>query len=214
MKDDINKKIGHISLDDIYDFVDNGNPDDADEAIVTYLDLMDKVRSMHLRVAQFGTRESIVKHLMKVEKLTRHLAVKLYYNALEYFYASSELSKQAQRNVYADKLDRMIVIAELAVKDVKDANMLAGMIEKAAKIRGLDKEDVDFVPEDWFKEQVVVYTTDALKAGLDPINRNQLAKDIEKYPEIPEKVKMMIKREALLEPLTLFEDEQENARKN
>lgn len=214
MKADLNNLIKGITLSDIYDFVDHGDPDHADEAIVVYLDLMDKVRSMDLRVSQFGTKESVLNHLIKVEKLTRHMANKIYYDALEYFYVSAELSKQAQRNVYAAKMDRLIVLAELAAKDNKDLKMVSDMYKQVFIIRGLDKDDIEPIPEDWFKEQIVLYDTNALKAGIDPINRLLLAKDIDNLPEVSEKVKAELRREALIDPLILFANEQENPRKN
>ena len=209
-----NNLIKGIDLDDIYDFVDNGDPENTPEGIAVYLDLMDKVRSMHLRVAHFGTKESILNHLIKVEQLTRHIATKLYYNSLEYFYASDRLSAEAQRNVYADKIDRQISIAELAVQDVKDAKAVVSMIMDAWRARGLDKEKPKEIPDEWLKEQFVLYTTDALEAGLEPINRIELKKQIENYPELTEKEKSMLFRESLIEDVIIFPNEQENARKS
>ena len=208
-----NDLIKGISLNDIYDFVDNGNPETAPEKIVVYLDLMDKVRSMHNRAADYGTKESILNHLIKVEKLTRHIATNVYYNALEYFYVSEQLSRKAQTNVYAEKIDRQIAIAELAVKDAKDSKAVVSMIMDAWKVRGLDKEVKDEIPLSWFKEQFVMYTTNALEAGLEPINRSELKKQIEEYPELTEKEKKMLLQEALIEPIILFPDESENPRK-
>ena len=43
-----NELIKGITLADIYDFVDNGDPGNAPEKIIVYLDFMDKVRSMDL----------------------------------------------------------------------------------------------------------------------------------------------------------------------
>lgn len=214
MKESLNNLIKGISLSDIYDFVDHRDPEEVDEAIVSYLDLMDKVRSMHNRAVQYGTKESILNHLIKVENLSRHIATKVYYDALEYFYCSAELSKQAQRNLYADKIDRMVAIAEIAVTGVDDSKKVTAMIMDAWKARGLDKEDIEKIPESWFKEQMVLYDTNALKAGIDPINRLSLAKDIDALPGITEKVKLQIKREAMLETLILFPDGTENARKD
>ena len=39
-------RLEDISLEDIYDFIENGNPTDADPAVVEYLELMDKIRGM------------------------------------------------------------------------------------------------------------------------------------------------------------------------
>lgn len=208
-----NELIKGITIDDIYDFVDNGDPDDAPEEIIVYMDLMDMVRSMSNRALHYGTKSSIIKHLMKIEGLTRHIATNVYYNALEYFYVSAQLSKKAQINVYADKIDRQIAIAEPMVLSVEESNIVVNMILKAAKVRGLDKEDAPEIPKEYFQKKVILYTTDALKAGMDPINRLEVAKQVDELEDIPEKVKRLIKEEALIENLTLFPDEQENARK-
>ncbi len=210
----LNNLISGTTLSDIYDFVDHGNPEETPERIVAYLDLMDKVRSMDNRRAQYGTKESVLNHLIKVENLTRHIATKVYYNALEYFYISAELSKQAQRNLYAAQIDRHIAIAEIASTGVKDEKMIVEMIKQAFLVRGLDKEDIEKIPESWFKEQIVLYDTSALKAGIDPINRLELAKNIDDLPQVSEKVKAELRREALIDPLILFANESENVRKN
>lgn len=209
-----NDLIKSVRLSDIYDFIDNGDPEKAPEKIVVYLDFMDQVRSMHNRALDYGTKESILNHFIKVHSLSRHVATNLYYNALEYFYASAQLSQQAQSNVYADKIDRVIAIAEMVINDMKDAKALVSMIKDAWIVRGGDKEKKAFIPEEWLKKQFVLYTTDALEAGLDPINRIALKEQIDSYPELTEKERKMIYRESLIEDIILFPDEQENARKD
>ncbi|WP_372744286.1 hypothetical protein [Lutibacter sp.] len=209
-----NDLIKGITLSDVYDFVDNGDPNNAPEKMVVYLDLMDKVRGMHHRAFDYGSKESILNHLIKVEKLSRHIATNLYYNSLEYFYASQHLSKQAQNNVYADKIDRLIAVAETAITDVKDAKAVVSMIKDAWLVRGGDKEEKEFIPDEWLKKQFVLYTTDALEAGMPAINRIELKKQIESYPELSEKERQAIMREALIDDIIIFPDEQEDARKD
>ncbi|NCP84532.1 MAG: hypothetical protein GW823_06475 [Bacteroidetes bacterium] len=209
-----NELIKGITIDDIYEFVDHGDIEKTPEGIALYFELMEKVRVLDLRVADFGTKNSVINHLVKAEGLTRHMAEKVYFDGMEYYYSSAALSKQAQRNVYATKMERLIAIAELAVKDVKDANMVTAMYEKVAKLRQLDKEEIEFIPEQWLKEQFVIYTTDPIKAGLEPINRIELAKQIDSYPELSEKEKAMLRREAMIDEIIIFPNEQENARKD
>lgn len=210
----LNNLIKGVLLNDIYDFVDNGDPNDTPEEIAAYLVLMDKVRSLDQRAQDYGTKQSVLNHLTKVEGLTKHIAEKVYYDALEYYYASAQLSKQAQRNVYAAKIDRQIAIVEPFVENIKDAKMVVDMIEKAAKIRQLDKEEQEIIPEEWLKKTWNLYTTDAIKAGLEPINRIALAKQIESYPEITNKEIALLKREALIDDLIIFPDEPQNPRKD
>lgn len=209
-----NKLLKHLSLEDIYDFVDNGNPDNTPPGIALFFDLMEKVRVLDLRAETHGTKESILKHLIKIEHLTRHIAEKIYYAGLEYYYASAQLSKQAQRNVYAARIERQIAIVEPTVQDVRDAKMIADMYEKAAKMRGLDKEEQEFIPEEWLKKTFNLFTTDALTAGMEPINRIELAKQIDGYPELTNKHKEALKREANIITLEIFPDEQKNPRKD
>ena len=73
----------------------------APQEIVDYLDLMDKIRGMHLRIDRYGGKDAIVNHLMKVEGLSRYLANKAYNQAMEYFYADNDISKEAWRNIIA-----------------------------------------------------------------------------------------------------------------
>lgn len=209
-----NDLIKGITINDIYDFVDTGDKDNTPPEIAVYFVLMEIVRSLDLRATDYGTKESVLKHLIKIEGLTRHIAEKVYYDALEYYYASAQLSKQAQRNVYAAKMERQIAIAEPFITCIRDAKDVILMYEKVAKMRNLDKEDVEIIPAEWLKKTWNLYTTDALQAGLEPINRVELAKQIELYPEITNKEKALLKREALLDDLILFPDEQTNPRKD
>ena len=208
-----NNLIKGITINDIYDFVDNGNPDETPEAIAVYFELMEIVRVLDLRAIDYGTKESVLKHLIKVEHLTRHMAEKVYYDALEYYYSSARLSKQAQRNIDADKIDRLVAITMPFVQDAKDAKIVADMIEKAHKIRQADKDEVSFIPEERLKETWTLYTTDMIEAGLEPINNDLLIKQIENYPEITNKEKAQIKKEAGLLTLEIFPDDKTNPRK-
>ncbi|WP_341221052.1 hypothetical protein [Polaribacter atrinae] len=208
-----NKLIKGITINDIYDFVDNGDPEDTPEGIALYFVLMEKVRSLDLRAADYGTKASVLNHLIKAEGLTRHLAEKVYYDALEYYYSSTRLSKQAQRNLDADKIDRLVAITMPFINEAKDAKIVADMIEKAHKIRQADKDEVAFIPEEWLKETWTLYTTDMIEAGLEPINSDLLIKQIDNYPEVTNVEKAQVKKEAGLLTLEIFPDDKTNPRK-
>jgi len=208
-----NTLIKKVSINDIYDFVDNGDPAETPPEIALYFVLMEKVRQLDSRALDYGTKTSVINHLVKAEHLTRHLAEKVYYDGLEYYNASNRLSKQAQRNVYANKIDRQIAICEPFVKEIKDAKDLVMMIEKAAKIRQLDKEEVEIIPAEWLKETFNLYTTNMIEAGLEPINDNLLIKQIDNYQDLTNKEKAQVKREAGLLTLEIFPNDKENPRK-
>lgn len=208
--------IDQINIKDIYDFMETGNPANAPAHIVDYLELLDKVRGMFLRTDKFGSRDMIIKHLMTVEKLSRYKAAQVCDEAREYFYAETRISKQAWKNIYADKMEQMINFAMQTVENVGDAQKVVKMLMDVAIIRGVNEPDVEEIPAEVFQAPFVVYSCDAEFLGLPKVNRHKLSEMIDKFPELTEKEKIQIKREALIPefPLKLFPNEQEDARKS
>lgn len=203
-------KLEDISLEIIYDFIETGNPKNADPAIVDYLQLMDKVRGMYLRFDKFSSKDHIINHLMKVDGFSRYLANNLYNDTLEYFYCENKISKDAWRNICLEKMEKVANLAMMLIKDVSDA----------AKVHRMWKDMNDSVPEaketlpeEWFTKPWKLYAMDAEFLGLPKVDRHKLAEQIDDYPELSEKERDMIKREAAIYPVKIFPDEQEDARK-
>ena len=121
-------KIEDITLQDIYDFMEHGSLENAPPGIAEYLELLDKVRGMLLRIDQFANDESIIKHLMLVDGISRYKAKNIIAEAREYFYKDAVVSKMAWRNIYAEKLDKVIHFAMLNMKDINDASKISKMI--------------------------------------------------------------------------------------
>ena len=134
-------KLKNISLQDIFDYINSGSPENAPEEVVRYLELLDKARSMHLRVKQYGTKEIILKHLMKAEGLSRYLANQIYNDALEYFYADQQISNAAWRNIIAEKMYNNYLLAIAVAKDTKDVRQANAILLEVFKARGLDQPD-------------------------------------------------------------------------
>jgi len=200
--------IDQIDLSDIYEFIEKGSLSDAPEGIAEYLVLLDKIRGMAMRIDQFGSKEAIVKHLILVDKLSRYKASKVY------DYVDSTISKKAWINIYAEKMDKMINFSMQTVKDVNDASKVVKMLVDVANHREVHTPDKEELPEELFRAPFIVYSADAEFLGLPKINRQRLSEMIDSFPELTEKEKMHIKREALVLPLKVFPDEQENARKH
>ncbi len=207
-------KLENISLQDIYDYVENGSPANAPEEIIRYLDLLDKVNTMHHRTKRYGTKESILKHLIKVEGLSRHLAVQIYSDALEYFFADEQISNNAWRNIIADKMYNNYLLAIAVAKDTKDVRQANAILMEVYKARGLDQPDKEELPKELFNKPWKLYAMDAEMLGLPEVNRIELGKLIDDLPDLTEKEKAMIKREAVVNNIKLFPDEQEDARKS
>lgn len=204
----------NIALDDIYDFIESKSKTVSSE-IERYLDLMDKVRGMHLRIAKFGSKEMIINHLMKVEDLSRYLANKIYNDSLEYFYSDTTISKEAWRNILVEKQEKLINMAIMKVKDVSDIAKVAKMNIDLGVLLKLDKEDPPVLPVELFQRPFKLYSFDAKLLGLPTaVDKGKIAEFIEKLPGITEKERQLIRQEALLEPLNLLPEEHENVRKS
>lgn len=213
-------KTENITLEDIYDFIDcKYGPDDIIPAhkkpILKHLELLDKIRAMHLRIEQYGSEDHIVQHLISAEGLSRYLAKKYYNQALEFFYCDNEISKSAWRNIIADKMERGINAAIMAAKDTKDFVSATKLWIEVAKIRELDKVDPPQLNPDAAGRMFAIYTYDPKLLGLETIvDKNLVKKFIDNLENVTEREKQLAYQEAMLEPLKLFPEKHEDVRKS
>lgn len=206
--------IDELELEDVYDFMERGSVDNAPEEIVEFLSLMDKVRGMLLRIDKYSNDEMIIKDLMLTNKLSRYRAKKLIAQTREYFYCDNIVSKEAWRNLLAEKLDKVINFSMLIMKDVSDADRITKMIQRLAYLRQLDKVDQEELPEELFGKKLVVYSADAEYLGLQKVNRNRLKEIIDtKFGPLTEKERERLYQEADITPFIAFPANEENPRK-
>lgn len=206
--------IDQIDLQDIYEFMEKGDIANAPAEIVAYLELLDKTRGMLIRIDKFSNDESIIKHLMLTDKLSRYKSKQVIAEAREYFYTDKIVSKVAWRNIYAEKADKALNFALLTMKDAKEAiSVIKAISDIVDKIRDLNTPEEEDLPEELFRKPLTLYSLDArITEFSTPIDRNEVIKMIDKLPDLSEKVKLRLKQEALCLPLTIFPDEQENIR--
>ena len=206
--------INNVGLDDLKEFLETGNPDNAPEAIVHYIELLSRVHGLTLRIDKFGSKEAVLKHLIAFEGLSRYKASIIYNETLEYFYTDKEVSKKAWRNFYATITDQEINFSRRIKKDTADSKRIADMVKTAAEMRGAFDEEIEEIPAELMRTPFIVYTCDAEMLGLPKVDRNRLSAQIDAYPELSEKEKVQIKREAQIIPINIFPNEQEDARKS
>lgn len=211
--------INEVTLDDIYDFIQTGNPDNAPEHIVEYLELLTRVDGMIRRIDKFGSKNAVVKHIVLVEKLfgqklSYYKASKIYSEAIEYFFSDAEVSKKAWGNFYANIIDQEINFARQIKKDGQDSKRIVDMAKVAAEIRGVFEEDKEELPDELFRKQFVVYSTKAEELGLPKVDRNRLKEIIDtKIPDLSEKEKLRIYQEADIVQFEVFPDVEKDPRK-
>jgi hypothetical protein len=208
-------KIEDVDLSMIMEFMEHGNPAKAPKHIVDYLELLDKVRGMYLRIDKFSNPETIIKHLMSVDGFSRYKAKQIFEETLEYFYCDNHVSKKAWSNIYAGKLDQLINFGLLTMKDMNDAGKVGKLILDAANIRGVSEPDKEELPKQLFQPPIKIYTSDAASMGLPAANRNRLKELIAKLPELTEKERARLEQEADIDgSFKVFPDEQEDPRKS
>lgn len=202
-----------IDLSDIYDFVENGNPDNVPQGIVEYLELLNKVYGMTNRTDKFGSKQMIVKHLVKADGLSHYKASKLYNESIEYFYNEVGISKNALRNFYASIMEKAMNFSIETMKDASDGKKIADMAKMIAETKGAFDEEPEVLSPELFRTPFIIYSCDADFLGLPKVDRNRLGSQIDAYPELSEKERVHIKREAGILPIKIFPNEQEDARK-
>lgn len=206
------KDLRDIELDEIYDFVENGVPGEDTSDTMLYMLEMEKVRGMYLRLKNFPSKDHIVNHLIKVDGYSRYFANKLYNQAMEYFYCDTTISKAAWRNIYAEKMEKLIAFAIQTMKDTADASKVGKMIADLGKLRQLDQPDMEDLPEELFKRPFKLYTMNPEDVGIPKADRREIAAFIDKLPELTELERDIIKREAGALPMKVFLEKEEDPR--
>jgi len=201
-----------ISLEEIYDFIENGIPSEQTSDTMRYMLEMDKVRGMCLRIDKYASKDAVINHLVKVDGYKRHFASKLYNNTIEYFYCDTTISKAAWRNVYAEKMEKTINFAIATMKDTSDASKVGKMIAELGKLRQLDQPDLEDLPSELFDRPFKLYTMNPEDVGIPTANRREIASFIDGLPELTELERDLIKREAGVLPMKVFLEKDEDPR--
>ena len=203
-----------ISLDDIYEFMETGNVADAPEDLVEYLTVLETMHKMFLRIAHFGTKEAILKHIMITRPtISRYKANELYNDMLIYFYSDDTVPKKVYRNIYARRQDDIATAITLMAKTPEDLDRASRVGERAYKMRDLETVDAPELPKELFEKPIKIYSMDASFLGEQPINRTLLAKSIDELEDFSPAEKMLMKQDAAIEQIKLFDNEQEDLRK-
>lgn len=212
------KKLLDYNLDDLYEWIETGRSQTAPEELFQYANLLDKIRGMMLRKDIYGNKEAIIKHLVNFDenlKGNRYKANQYYAESIEYFYTQDNISKKAWRNLYAEDLDKAYDLAISLAQSTADVEKASKIKERAAKVRALDQEEPEKLPDNFFTRPNKIYTINMDKFELGNVNRTELELWIdENTKKLTPKAIDRIKQEALITKVKIFQDEEENPRKD
>lgn len=212
------KKLLDYNLDDLYEWIETGRSLNVPEELFLYAEILDKIRAMMLRKDIYGNKEAIIKHLVNFDehlKNNRPKANQFYAESIEYFYTQDNISKKAWRNLYAEDLDKAYDLAISLAQSTADVEKASKIKERAAKVRALDQEEPEELPDNFFTRPNKIYTIDMDKFELGNVDRKELEIWIdENTKKLTPKAIDRIKQEALITKVKIFQNEEENPRKD
>ena len=142
------------------------------EHMQKYLEHLDTIRSMHQK---YNSKRFIINYLVASNHVTRQEALRWYSDAINFFYLNNEITKEAWRNVYAEKLEDAASVAW----HLNDMETFSRNIIRAADLRQLNKEDPPTLPADFYDRRTIIYSTDISKLGIKRESRVKLAEFID-----------------------------------
>lgn len=192
--------VENCDLNLLQSYIQTGKVDALPDEIVIYLELLELVRSLYNK---YETKNFIVNTLMSpVYGLSRHFAHRIYFDSLNFFYTDNDVKQKAWEKIYADHLDNLAYYA-LEKDDIETARRC---FIDAAKFRGVGREEKSEIPAEMLNKPIVIYSIDPARAGIPTASRRELAEFIDNLPEISERERIRMKRDAGVIETTLFED--------
>jgi len=167
-------ELSNITPEDLQLWIDTGACTEFSEKMTAYLDRLELIRSM---VAKYENPNFIVKTLLSLDNtLSKWQAQELISQAVNFFYCSNEIKKEAWRNIYAERLDN----AAIFCWNNNDMEGFRRNTESAMKARRLGDPDKEDIPVDLLDRRTVIYQLDPVKMGIKKVSREELSSFIDK----------------------------------
>ena len=190
-----NKKI----LEQLNDYIQAGaDIKDIPVEEQLYIDALIFMRDMDNQYGRRATVDFFVKHF----NLKHQRASEMYDEAINLFYGNRSINKKALRAKYAERLENAANVVAANAETSRDWEVYGNLMKQAATMQELDKPDVEKLPKEMYLPPVKVYTLDTDTVGLPPINRNELAAEIDALDQ-PEQVKSSLRQDAMIDPIDL-----------
>lgn len=190
----MNNPFENISIDDIYEFLENGDMKDAPQEIVEYMMMLEKVWGMHKRSFDFPSNEAVITHLVLVHNYKRPKARQLLNEALEYFSKENQLSKETWRGIIAEKGMNSFIAAIRVAKNSRDFKDSFWILLELGKFLGWDAPEAEGIDENFLRQMQIV-SADIEMFGLPKVPRNEISAWIDTLPDISQKMKDKAKAE-------------------
>lgn len=178
------------SYEQLQAWIETGKSKDLPVDLVNYLQALELVRSMYDKYKQ---KKFIIKTLLLPPwSLNEYRAQKLFNEAINFFYSSNEIKREAWAQVYADKLDK---IALLAIAD-NDWTTAQKCTMDAAKLR-MGEIVNQSIPKQLLERRPIFYTIRPKDIGLPEASRPKLAQWIDSLEDIPNEDRIRMHRDGM-----------------
>ncbi len=148
-------------------------------------------------------------------QVKRARAREMYNEAISLFFANDSVENNAHRNMMYDNLQKAAQVVLMNAHSSKDMEVYGNLMIQAAKIKQLDKPDPQKRKE-VNEKPIKIYMLDTQAVGMPQVNRQLLAEQIDSIPDIPEREKVRLKRDAQVIDVDIIEmlDDQETKTKD
>lgn len=148
-------------------------------------------------------------------QVKRAKAREMYNEAINLFFADDSVENNAHRNMMYDNLQKAAQVVLMNAHSSKDMEVYGSLMVQAAKIKQLDKPDPQKRKE-VNEKPIKIYMLDTQAVGIPQVNRQLLAEQIDSIPDIPEREKVRLKRDAQVIDVDIIEmlDDQETKTKD
>lgn len=194
-------------FNELQDYIASGSKKVLSPDEEQYLNALHTMNSMRRK---YGRERTISFFQKPPYSVSYYRARQMFDECVNLFYADENADRQALRNMMAEELLISAEVVRQTAKSAKDLEVYASMVEKAYKMKGLDKPEAPKVPDALYSKPIKIYSLDSRQINLEPVDRKALASRIDGM-EIPENEKNRIKRDAMAVEIDFIEmlDEQE-----
>lgn len=197
-KDDIFGSPDRKALKALEDWIEGGSKTDLSNDEKIYLDALTLMHSMDRK---YG-RKNTIAFFVKTYGLKHSRASAMYDEAVNLFYSDRAIERKALRVKKAEYLEDLSRAVAANAETSRDFEVAANIEVQAAKLRGLDQPDPEKLAPEAFNKPVRVFELDPQAIGLEPVNRQEIARQIDEL-DIPNKDKQRVKRDARILPFKL-----------
>jgi len=183
------------------DYIAGGSINDLSQEEAIYLDAL---MIMNELGRKYGRRNAVRFYTKEPFNLSYKRASEMYDESVNLFYTDRNIEKKAIRHKYAEQLEEAAAVVLSQATSSRDFEVYGNMLIQAAKLQGLDKPDVEKLPVDVYQKPLRLLSLNTETIGLPKIDRQAIANQIEAL-EIPERDKIRLRKDALIEPFNIEE---------